>query len=264
MKEQNEAITDFSMDYFNLEGKIALITGGNSGLGQGFSVALAKAGADIFAVSMEKDDDETKNLIEREGRRFHLEIADITEEKMCKHIVEKCIHKFGQVDILINNAGINLIEKDITKFTRLQWDKMVAVNLSASFELLHEVTPHMISRRGGKIINTCSLYSYLGGKQSPAYAATKHGVAGLTKAYCDELGEYNIQVNGVAPGYFATEITAQTRADPTSNKRIIDHIPAARWGNIVDLMGTVVYLASNASNYVNGSIIAVDGGYLTR
>ncbi|MBT2738317.1 SDR family oxidoreductase [Bacillus sp. ISL-7] len=257
-------IKDFSMNYFSLKGKVAIITGGNSGLGQGFALALAKAGADIFAVSIAGDNDETKNLIEGEGVRYHLMIADVTQEGTCQRIAEECISIFGKIDILMNNAGICINEPDVTKFTRLQWDKMVSINLTAAFELSHEVAKFMIPQQSGKIINTCSLFSYLGGQWSPAYAATKHGLAGFTKAYCDELAQYNIQVNGIAPGYFATAVTAETRANSEANQRILDHIPANRWGNILDLMGAVVYLASDASNYVNGTLINVDGGYLVR
>jgi NAD(P)-dependent dehydrogenase (short-subunit alcohol dehydrogenase family) len=257
-------IKDFSMNYFSLKGKVAIITGGNSGLGQGFALALAKAGADIFAVSIAGDNDETKNLIEAEGVRFHLMIADVTQEGACQRIAEECISTFGNIDILMNNAGICINEPDVTKFTRLQWDKMVSINLTAAFELSHEVAKYMIPQQSGKIINTCSLFSYLGGQWSPAYAATKHGLAGFTKAYCDELAQYNIQVNGIAPGYFATAVTAETRANSEANQRILDHIPANRWGNILDLMGAVIYLASEASNYVNGTLINVDGGYLVR
>lgn len=256
-------ITDFNMNFFNLEGKVALVTGGNSGLGQGFALALAKAGADIFAVSM-AEDEETKQLIEAEGVKYHLMISDITEDGACKQVVEECLSIYGKIDILLNNAGININEKDVTKFTRLQWDKMVSVNLTAPFDLAHEVAKYMIPQKSGKIINTCSLFSYLGGQWSPAYAATKHGLAGFTKAYCDELAQHNIQVNGIAPGYFATDVTEVTRANPESNQRILDHIPANRWGNIQDLMGTMVFLASDASNYVNGTLINVDGGYLVR
>ncbi|WP_282033728.1 SDR family oxidoreductase [Metabacillus indicus] len=257
-------MTDFNMNFFSLKGKTAIITGGNSGLGQGFALALAKAGADIFAVSMAEDDNQTKELIEAEGVKFHLMIADITKDGVCKQIVDECLQTYGKIDILMNNAGIGINIKDVTQFTRLQWDKMVSVNLTAAFELSHEAAKHMIEQKSGKIINTCSLFSYLGGQWSPAYAATKHGLAGFTKAYCDELAQFNIQVNGIAPGYFATDVTKDTRANPESNQRVLDHIPANRWGNIVDLMGTVVFLASDASNYVNGSLVNVDGGYLVR
>lgn len=263
MSAEQTKITDFNMNFFQLQGKVALVTGGNSGLGQGFALALAKAGADIFVVSM-VEDEETKQLIEAEGVRYHLMMADLTEDGACKRIVDECLRVYGGIDILLNNAGIGLNEPDVTNFTRLQWDKMVSVNLTAPFDLSHEVSKHMIPKQSGKIINTCSLFSYLGGQWSPAYAATKHGLAGFTKAYCDELAQYNIQVNGIAPGYFATDVTKATGADEEKNKRVLDHIPANRWGNVVDLMGAIVFLASDASNYVNGTLLNVDGGYLVR
>lgn len=264
MDMPKDKITDFDMNFFNLSGKVAMVTGGNSGLGQGFALALAKAGADVFIVSIAEDNDVTKKLIEAEGVKYHLSIADITEDGECKRLVDECLHKFGRIDILMNNAGIGINEPDVTKFTRTQWDKMVSVNLTAPFELASEVSKHMIPRRSGKIINTCSLFSFLGGQWSPAYAATKHGLAGFTKAYCDELAQFNIQVNGIAPGYFLTDVTKEARVNPEANQHILNHIPANRWGNIVDLMGTVVYLASDSSNYVNGTLVAVDGGYLVR
>lgn len=264
MNLEENKITDFKMDFFDLKGKVAMITGGNSGLGQGFALALAKAGADIFVVSMAEDDNYTKKLIEAEGVKYHLMIADITKDGVCKQLVDECLATFGKIDILLNNAGIGINEPDVTKFTRIQWDKMVSVNLTAPFELASEVAKHMISQKSGKIINTCSLFSFLGGQWSPAYAATKHGLAGFTKAYCDELAQFNIQVNGIAPGYFATELTKETRANSETNQRILDHIPANRWGNVLDLLGTMVFLASDASNYVNGILIPVDGGYLVR
>lgn len=264
MNTEKMSINDFSMNFFSLKGKVAIITGGNSGLGQGFALALAKAGADIFAVSIADDNGETKNMIEAEGVKYNLMITDVTEEGACKKIAKECMNTYGKIDILMNNAGICINEPDVTKFSRVQWDKMISINLTAGFELSHEVTKYMIPQKSGKIINTCSLFSYLGGQWSPAYAASKHGLAGFTKAYCDELAQFNIQVNGIAPGYFATAVTAETRANPEANQRILDHIPANRWGNILDLMGTVVFLASNASNYVNGTIVNVDGGYLVR
>jgi NAD(P)-dependent dehydrogenase (short-subunit alcohol dehydrogenase family) len=141
---------------------------------------------------------------------------------------------------------------------------MLNINLTAPFELSYEAARMMIPQRRGKIINVCSMYSFLGGQWSPAYASTKHGLAGFTKAYCDELAQYNIQVNGIAPGYFATDLTTDTRSDPERNQRVIDHIPASRWGEPLDLMGATVFLASRASDYVNGHILIVDGGYLVR
>ncbi|PJG60225.1 oxidoreductase [Aeromonas cavernicola] len=252
------------MNFFSLTGQTAIVTGGNSGLGQGFALALAKAGANVFVVSMNDDDGKTKALIEAQGVRYHLAIADITKEGTPAQIIAECVEVFGKVDILVNNAGICICEEDVTKFNRGMWDKMVSVNLTAAFELSHEAAKNMIPRQKGKIINTCSLFSYLGGQWSPAYAATKHGLLGFIKAYCDELAQFNIQVNGIAPGYFATELTVQTRSNDEANRRVLSHIPAGRWGNIQDLMGAVVYLASDASNYVNGTMVVVDGGYLVR
>ena len=256
-------IADFSMDYFSLNGKTAIVTGGNTGLGLAFSTALAKAGADLFIPSFTRDDGRAQaTLKEQGGRSAFLEI-DVTEPGAPKQIVEDCISRFGCVDILVNNAGIcNL--NPVLEFGRKDWDPMVDVNLTAAFELSREAAKVMVPRKSGKIINICSLFSYLGGRMSPAYAATKHALAGLTKAYCDELGEHNIQVNGIAPGYYATRITEKTRNDPVLNRRVLDHIPADRWGNPQDLMGAVVFLAGRASDYVNGHLLVVDGGYLVR
>ena len=178
--------------------------------------------------------------------------------------MDGCVDAFGSVDILVNSAGICINIQDVTQFGREAWDKMIAINLTAAFEMAHEAAKRMIPQKSGKIINICSLFSFLGGQWSPAYAATKHGLAGFTKAYCDELGQFNIQVNGIAPGYYATKITEATRANPETNNRVLSHIPANRWGETLDLMGTTVFLASRASDYVNGHILVVDGGYLMR
>lgn len=256
-------ITDFSMDFFSLKGKNAIVTGGNTGLGQAFALALAKGGANVFIPSIMEDNGETKALIENEGVRMELMIIDITEKGAAKKVIDGCFDTFGSVDILVNSAGIcNLAT--VEEFDRSKWDPMISVNLTAAFELSYEAAKRMIPQRSGKIINICSMFSFLGGQWSPAYAATKHGLAGFTKAYCDELAQYNIQVNGIAPGYYATEITEATRSNPETNKKVLDHIPANRWGDTLDLMGTMVFLASRASDYVNGHILAVDGGYLVR
>lgn len=257
-------IEDFSMDFFSLKGKTALVTGGNSGLGQAFAMALAKGGANIFIASYIDDKGETQKMLEKQGVKTAFMQSDITEAGVPAKVIAACVKEFGTVDILVNNAGMCINEPDVTKFTRKQWDPMVALNLTAAFEMSHEAAKVMIPQKSGKIINICSMFSFLGGQWSPAYSATKHGIAGLTKAYCDELAQFNIQVNGIAPGYYATPITAQTRANPESNQRVLNHIPANRWGETLDLMGTAVFLASRASDYVNGHILAVDGGYLMR
>ncbi len=256
-------IRDFSMGHFSLQGKNAIVTGGNTGLGQAFSVALAKAGASVLVPSITDDDGTTGPLVEAEGGRYGFVKADITAPGVPAQVVDACVEQLGSIDVLVNSAGVCPMA-DVLEFGRDPWDAAVAVNLTAAFEMSHEAAKRMVPQRSGKIINICSLFSFLGGQLSPAYAATKHGIAGLTKAYCDELGQHGIQVNGIAPGYFATAITTATRSDPVTNQRVLDHIPAGRWGVPADLMGTVVFLASRASDYVNGHVLVVDGGYLVR
>lgn len=256
-------ITDFSMDLFSLAGKNAIVTGGNTGLGQAFTLALVKGGANVFVPSLADDDGTTRRLVEGEGRRYEFMEADITTGGTPARVVAECVQRLGSLDILVNSAGICPLG-EVLEFGRDKWDATVAVNLTAAFEMSHEAAKVMVPQRSGKMINICSMFTYLGGRLSSAYAATKHGIAGLTKAYCDELAMYNIQVNGIAPGYYATAITANTRANPDSNRRVLEHIPAERWGVPADLMGAVVFLASGASNYVNGTVLAVDGGYLVR
>ena len=256
-------ISDFAMNHFSLAGANAIVTGGNTGLGQAFTLALAKGGANVFVPNIVADDGTTGPLVEAEGVRYDFMQADITAGGSPARIVAECVDRLGSVDILINSAGICPLG-EVLEFGREKWDATVGVNLTAAFEMSHEAAKVMVPQRHGKIINICSMFSFLGGRLSPAYAASKHGIAGLTKAYCDELAMYNIQVNGIAPGYFATAITTTTRSNPDSNRRVLEHIPADRWGEPVDLMGTVVFLASRASDYVNGHVLCVDGGYLVR
>ena len=256
-------ISDFALDFFSLEGKNAIVTGGNTGLGQAFTLALAKAGANVFAPSIVDDDGVTGELVAAAGGRYESLTADITAPGVPAEIVAACVDRLGSLDILVNSAGICPLAS-VLEFGRAQWDATVAVNLTAAFETAYEAAKVMIPQRAGKIINICSLFSFLGGRWSSAYAATKHGLAGFTKAYADELAEYGVQVNGIAPGYYATEITTATRSDPVTNQRVLDHIPAARWGDPADLMGATVFLASRASDYVSGHVLVVDGGYLVR
>lgn len=229
-------IDNFSMDFFSLEGKTAIVTGGNNGLGLAFSTALAKAGANLFIPSYVMDGGEAKRLIERQGVVAEMMKVDITEAGAPKQIINACVKKFGHLDIIVNNAGISRLNS-VLEFDREDWDPMIAVNLTAAFELSHEAAKMMIPQKRGKIINICSLFSYLGGLGSCAYAASKHGIAGLTKAYCDELAQYNIQVNGIAPGYFSTDLTTMTRSNPETNRKVLEHIPTNRWGELQDLMG---------------------------
>lgn len=205
----------------------------------------------------------TGDLVRAKGTRYVELVTDLTVPGECPRAVRECLHAYGQLDILVNSAGICLID-DVDRFDRAKWDPMVAVNLTTAFELIHEASAVMSAAGYGKIVNIASLFSFLGGRRSPAYAATKAGIAGLTRAYCDELADRGITVNALAPGYFATAITAATRADETLSRRIVEHIPAGRWGDPADLMGALVFLCSPASDYVNGQVLVVDGGYLTR
>lgn len=256
-------ISAFSMDFFSLAGRRAIVTGGTTGLGRAFTLALATAGADVFVPGLADDGGETRALVEATGRRMEFLEVDVTAPGAARQVVQGCVDAFGGLDVLVNSAGICHLA-EVADFGRELWDPMVAVNLTAPFELSHEAAKVMVPQRSGKIVNVCSLFSYLGGRWSPAYAATKHGLAGFTKAYCDELAGYGIQVNGIAPGYYATDITAATRADPEANRRVLEHIPAGRWGEPVDLMGALVFLSGRASDYVNGHLLVVDGGYLVR
>src|SRR3984893_6458013 len=256
-------LCDFSLELFSLAGRNALVTGGNTGLGRAFCVALAQAGADVFAVALAEDDGTTRRLIEKAGRRMEVEVADITQAGVPAAVVHRCVETLGSVDILINSAGIALLS-DVEDFGRDQWDPMMSVNLTAAFELAYEAGKFMIGQRSGKIINIASLFSFLGGQRSPAYAATKAGIVGFTKAYCDELAMYNIQDNAIAPGYFKTAITQASRPGQGADHRSVQHIRAGRWGETADLMGATIFLASRASDYVNGHVLVVDGGYLVR
>jgi NAD(P)-dependent dehydrogenase (short-subunit alcohol dehydrogenase family) len=256
-------ITDFAMDFFSLAGKNAIVTGGNTGLGQAFSLALAKGGASVLVPSIMDDDGTTGPLVESEGGRYEYMQADITAPGVPARVIEACVERLGSVDILVNCAGVCPLA-EVLEFGREQWDPGIAVNLTAAFEMSYEAAKKMVPQRSGKMINICSLFSFLGGQWSPVYAATKHGLAGFTKAYADELAQHNIQVNGIAPGYFATPITAKTRSDPEASRRVLEHIPTNRWGDTLDLMGACVFLASRASDYVNGHLLVVDGGYLVR
>lgn len=256
-------IEDFTTDVFSLAGDVAIVTGGNTGLGRAFSVALAAAGADVFVAALTDDDGTTRALVEQHGGRYEFLRADIAQRGVPAQIVAECVARLGTLNVLVNSAGICLLD-DVDDFDRDRWDPMLAVNLTAAFELAHEAGAVMSRAGRGKIINIASLFSFLGGRSSPAYAATKAGIVGFTKAYCDELAERGIQVNAIAPGYFATAITEATRADDGASRRVLEHIPAQRWGDPADLMGATVFLASRASNYVNGHVLVVDGGYLVR
>ncbi|MEH7305953.1 2-dehydro-3-deoxy-D-gluconate 5-dehydrogenase KduD [Neobacillus drentensis] len=257
------SLRDFSLDFFQLTGKVAIVTGGNTGLGQGYAIALAKAGADLFIVSHDTNWDETKALIEETGRTVHFHQADLTVRKNIKNIVDECLNVYGKIDILVNNAG-TIRRTPLLEYKQEDWDAVMDINLNAVYFLSQEVARVMAKQESGKIINIGSMLSFQGGKFIPPYTASKHGVAGLTKAFANELGHYNIQINAIAPGYIATANTAPIRADEKRNAEILSRIPAGRWADPSDLMGVVVFLSSKASDYMNGHILAVDGGWLAR
>ncbi|ADL43394.1 2-deoxy-D-gluconate 3-dehydrogenase [Caldicellulosiruptor obsidiansis OB47] len=251
------------LDKFKLDGKVAIVTGASTGLGQGMAIALAEAGADIVGVDYVPCT-ETKQKIESIGRRF-LEIqANLMTIEPINMIIEKTIQEFGRLDILVNNAGI-IRRCDAIDFTEKDWDDVLAINLKTVFFFCQAAARQFIKQgTGGKIINIASMLSFQGGIRVPSYTASKSGVAGLTKALANEWAKYNINVNAIAPGYMATNNTQQLREDPVRSAEILSRIPAGRWGTPEDLQGAVVFLASDASEYVNGCILNVDGGWLAR
>jgi 2-deoxy-D-gluconate 3-dehydrogenase len=257
------SISDFSMDFFTLRGKVALVTGGGSGLGQGYAVALAKAGADLFVVTHGSHWDETKALIEAAGRRAFFFQANLARKEEIAGVVAACLKAYGRIDILVNNAGM-IKRAPLLEYSDQDWRSVLDLNLDAVYYLSRDAAKIMVAQGAGKIINIASMTSFQGGKFIPAYTASKHGVAGLTKAFANELAERNIQVNAIAPGYIETNNTAAIRGDEERNEEILKRIPAGRWGHPSDLMGAVVFLASRASDYLNGHILAVDGGWLAR
>lgn len=257
------SVTNFSMDFFRLDGKVAIVTGGHTGLGQGYSVGLAKAGADLFIVTHSSNYEETRRLIEAEGRQVYFFSTDLSVKENAQKVVEKCLEIYGGVDILINNAG-TIKRAPLLEYKDEDWEEVLSLNLNAVYYLSQEAAKVMAKQKRGKIINICSMLSFQGGKFVPSYTAAKHGVAGLTKAFANELASLNIQTNAVAPGYIVTGKTEQIRLDEARNREIVSRIPAGRWGEPFDVMGAIIFLASDASNYINGHILAVDGGWLAR
>ncbi|MBT2758888.1 2-dehydro-3-deoxy-D-gluconate 5-dehydrogenase KduD [Mesobacillus foraminis] len=262
MKVTND-LQAFSLDYFSLAGKVAIVTGGNTGLGQGYAVALAKAGADLFIVAHNEDWEETRSLIEGTGSRVEFFQADLTDKNAIKEVVAACLKAYGKIDILVNNAG-TIRRAPLLEYKQEDWDAVMDINLNAVYLLSQEVAKVMVEQKSGKIINVASMLSFQGGKFVPPYTASKHAVAGLTKAFANELAEHDIQINAIAPGYIATANTAPIRADEKRNAEILSRIPAGRWADPSDLQGVVVFLASKASDYMNGHVLAIDGGWLAR
>jgi 2-dehydro-3-deoxy-D-gluconate 5-dehydrogenase len=251
------------LESFKLMGKVAIVTGCSRGLGQGMALGLAEAGADIVGVASSSLQ-AAKVGVEDLSRRFLGIQADLSDIKSIEEIVNKTIAEFGKVDILINNAGI-IRRAEALDFTEKDWDDVLNVNLKVLFFLSQAVARRFLMQQtGGKIINIASMLSFQGGIRVPSYAASKSGVMGLTRLLACEWAKHNINVNAIAPGYMATDNTAPLRSDPIRNSEILARIPAGRWGAPEDLKGIAVFLASEASQYLNGFTIAVDGGWLAR
>ncbi|MDU6433892.1 MAG: 2-dehydro-3-deoxy-D-gluconate 5-dehydrogenase KduD [Pantoea sp.] len=251
------------LNAFNLEGKIALVTGCNTGLGQGMALGLAQAGCDIVGVNREEPA-ETQQRVEALGCRFWSLQADLIRTEQVPRVVEQAIAAAGKIDILVNNAGI-IRREDALSFSEQDWDDVMNINTKSVFFLSQQVARHFIAQgQGGKIINIASMLSFQGGIRVPSYTASKSAVMGLTRLMANEWAKHGINVNAIAPGYMATNNTEQLRSDEGRSAEILGRIPAERWGLPEDMMGPVVFLASSASDYVNGYTLAVDGGWLAR
>jgi 2-dehydro-3-deoxy-D-gluconate 5-dehydrogenase len=248
---------------FDLTGKVALVTGGNVGLGQGIALALAEAGADIVSVAL-SDSDDTVAKVTAMGRRAHAISADLTSIEPVERVVQEALDAMGRIDVLVNNAGL-IRRADAVDFTEADWDLVMNINLKTVFFMSQAVARLFIKQGdGGKIINIASMLSFQGGIRVPSYTASKSGVAGLTKLMANEWAPHRITANAIAPGYFATANTQALREDPVRSAEILGRIPAGRWGEPSDLGGAAVFLASRASDYVQGAILPVDGGWQAR
>ncbi|WP_022941917.1 2-dehydro-3-deoxy-D-gluconate 5-dehydrogenase KduD [Psychromonas hadalis] len=251
------------LDSFNLKGKVAIVTGCNTGLGQGMALGLANAGCDIVGVNI-SEPKETMQQVEQAGRKFIDIRANLMVLDDISSIVDRAVTELGRIDILVNNAGI-IRRNDAIDFTEKDWDDVMDINIKSLFFLSQKVAKQFIAQgEGGKIINVASMLSYQGGIRVPSYTASKSAVMGVTRAMANEWAKHGINVNAIAPGYMATDNTVALRADEKRNKEIVGRIPAERWGTPEDVAGPCVFLASSAASYINGYTIAVDGGWLSR
>jgi 2-deoxy-D-gluconate 3-dehydrogenase len=255
------------MSLFDLTGRVAVVTGANAGIGQGIAIALAEAGADIAAVGRTAAD-ETAKKVRALGRRCELVSADLSSVEPVKGVVDTVVERLGRLDILVNNAGI-IRRADALDFSEEDWDAVMDTNLKTLFFLSQAAARHMVgwsSQHGarGKIVNIASMLTFQGGIRVPSYTASKSGVGGLTKLMANEWAPKGINVNAIAPGYIATNNTAALQADESRNRQIVERIPEGRWGDPADIGGAAVFLASKAADYVQGHILAVDGGWLAR
>jgi 2-deoxy-D-gluconate 3-dehydrogenase len=258
------SLQSFQLNSFQLTGKNALVTGSHKGLGAAIAVGLATAGANVGCHGRDPNSGPACDAILATGRKTFYFSGDLADSNVPADLVERTIAEFGSIDILVNNAGV-IRRAPAAEYPAEFWDELIAVNLTAVFRLSQLAGRHMLERgKGGKILNIASLLAFQGGILVPAYAATKGGVAQLTKALANEWASKGINVNAIAPGYMATDNTEMLRNDPVRSRQILDRIPAGRWGAADDITGAAIFLCSSASDYVHGHILAVDGGWLAR
>ncbi|WP_435948001.1 2-dehydro-3-deoxy-D-gluconate 5-dehydrogenase KduD [Dryocola sp. BD586] len=251
------------LNAFNLQGKVALVTGCDTGLGQGMTLGLAEAGCDIIGVNRKIPHDTAEKVLTL-GRRFTAIQADLSQADIIPGLVAEAVARMGKIDILVNNAG-TIRREDALQFSEKDWDDVMNLNIKSLFFLSQAVAKQFIKQGGGgKIINIASMLSFQGGIRVPSYTASKSAVLGVTRLLANEWAQYNINVNAIAPGYMVTNNTRELRDDEARSKEILDRIPAGRWGKPEDLQGAAVFLASGAADYINGHTIAVDGGWLAR
>ena len=249
---------------FDLKGKTALVTGCNKGIGRGMAIGLAEAGADIIGVSSSlKPGSEVETAVVQLGRKFSAYQCDMSDRNSIYSFISKVLSEHEHIDVLVNNAG-TIMRKPVAEHPDEYWDTVLSINLDAPFIVTREIGKRMIEHGSGKVIFTCSLLSFQGGILVPGYAASKGALASLVKAFANEWASKGVNVNGIAPGYIATDNTEALRNDPERSKSILSRIPANRWGEPEDFKGPVVFLASGASDYVHGTILTVDGGWMGR
>ena len=253
------------MSNFRLDNKLALVTGCSRGIGMAIAIDLANAGADIIGVSnsMPKQGSEVEKAVEATGRKFYPYAVNFSNRTALHAFIEKVKLDHPRIDILINNAG-SIMRAPAAEHSDEYWDTIMEINLNAQFVLTREIGKRMVADKSGKIVFTCSLLSFQGGINVPGYAASKGAITSLLKAFANEWASQGVNVNGVAPGYIETDNTEALRADPERSKSILSRIPAGRWGKSADLAGAYVFLCSSAADYINGSIITVDGGWMGR
>ena len=252
-----------SIDLFRVDRKVALVTGSATGIGSAVALALAEAGADVVVHGKEDSGQSTVERVLRLGRRSFGVQADLVDRAAQDDLVQQTVQRFGRIDILVNNAGL-IRRAPAVEYSDEDWDLLLAVNLTAVFRLARLAGKQMLEQGGGSIINIASLLAFQGGILVPAYAASKGGVAQLTKALANEWAARGVTVNAIAPGYIATDNTAALRSDADRSRQILERIPAGRWGEATDIAGAAVFLASDASRYVNGHVLVVDGGWMGR